>query len=65
MKIQPGPIGFIDFRSLEEIQKVVQSRSMPPWPYRMMHWEFDFNSQEIQKVFNWVRSSLSELGVQD
>lgn len=46
---------------LEAIQKVVETNSMPPWQYKLMHWRSSPTNRERQAILGWVQESQRKL----
>lgn len=46
---------------LEEIKKVIEEDSMPPWQYKMIHWNSSLTEGEKKSVLGWVVKSTKIL----
>lgn len=44
--------------TLEELQEVAESNSMPIWEYKLMHWNSWLTQKDRQKITQWVQRSL-------
>lgn len=48
-------------KALKEIVEVVEENSMPPWVYRIMHWNSSLTEQEKTKILKWAKESKAVL----
>jgi hypothetical protein len=42
---------------LERIRDVIKANSMPPFVYKIMHWQSGLTNSEKQKILDWVSQS--------
>ena len=46
---------------LEALKETVKLSSMPPWQYKLMHWDSGLTSEEKKIVNQWINESLNKL----
>lgn len=46
---------------LRAIKKVIEQNRMPPWQYKLMHWQSTLTNYERQTILDWVDQSLKIL----
>ncbi len=46
---------------LEAIKKVLKEGDMPPFKYRILHWNARFSDEEVKTVTSWIDKSLKRL----
>ncbi|MBX7149555.1 heme-binding domain-containing protein [bacterium] len=46
---------------LKALQKVTENSSMPPFKYKIMHWQSGLTAQEKKTVLEWVQNSLNQI----
>ncbi len=50
---------------LEAIAKAVTEKTMPPFRYKIMHWQSGLTKQERENVLEWTRNSLNLLSQEE
>ncbi len=48
-------------KDLEEINKVILKKKMPPWRYWIIHWESQLTEEERRLVSEWTTQSIELL----
>jgi hypothetical protein len=48
-------------KDLEALKETVKEDSMPPWQYKLMHWDSVLTSGEKKIVNQWINESLNKL----
>ncbi|USN47051.1 MAG: heme-binding domain-containing protein [Pseudobdellovibrionaceae bacterium] len=46
---------------LEALRETLKEDSMPPWQYKLMHWDSGLTSEEMKIVNQWINESLNKL----
>ncbi|MBI2026889.1 MAG: heme-binding domain-containing protein [Deltaproteobacteria bacterium] len=46
---------------LDAIEKVILDNSMPPWRYKILHWNSKLTEAEKKEILKWIHSSLSAI----
>lgn len=46
---------------LEELREVVEKDEMPPWQYRLIHWQSSLTKADKAKILEWITTSQHRL----
>ncbi len=46
---------------LNAIKEVLEKGEMPPFKYKMLHWNAGFSSEEIDSINVWINNSLKQI----
>ena len=46
---------------LEALKETVKEDSMPPWQYKLMHWDSSLTNEEKKIVNQWINESIAKL----
>lgn len=42
---------------LKSIKNAINKNTMPPWRYKLMHWNADLTKKEEQEIIDWINQS--------
>ncbi len=48
-------------KHLQELREVLEENEMPPWYYKILHWQSGLSTQEEKTILNWVTESEKKL----